>query len=543
MRGARVRTRRRLSGDEGDWVMGGKKPADRQTGVGLWALAATMALAAALTAGCTLGPNPERPVTAADEAETYAHATAETPPDQTKVTPWWRSFGDAATTELVELALANNTDLQAAAARVLQAEAALQKAGGARLPQVGYDAGAQRQKTSFVLPGTGRREIFSTTYSYDFSVAWQADLFGRLKRTRQAAWANLLAEEAAREAVVHSLVAAVVRARVAIAILERAESVTREITASWQSTLKTVERRYRNGLADAVDLHLARENYASAKAAGAVIEGQLQQARLALDVLVGRRPGSGPNLPHTLADLPSLDPVPLGLPADLLDRRPDLRQAEMRLSAATYGVGAALASLYPDLSLTGSAGGRSDTLADITSVDGVIYNAVANLVGPLFTGGQRRADVDAARAHAEEAIAVYSGAVLQALREVEDALVLGEASEQNLEYTNQRVSEARAADRLAKQRYQRGVASLLTVLETERRMRLAEQAIVTATADVWNARVDLFLALGGDWGIEPQNSATGSTGESETRASSENPGSGSPNSKLKTQYSNSAEVP
>jgi multidrug efflux system outer membrane protein len=477
----------------------------------------------ALAIGCTLGPEPERPVTAADVSDTYVHAPEGGDTGLPAVSPWWRTFGDQTTTELVELALENNVDLQVAAARVLEAEAGLRRAGGARLPQAGYGAGAQRQKMSFVLPGTGRREIYSTTYSDDFDITWQADLFGRLKRTRQSSWASLLSEEAAQEALVHTVVALVVRSRVQIAILERAVAITREITASWGSTLKTVERRYRSGLADAVDLHLARENLASAQAAGVVIEGQLEQARLALDVLVGRRPGSGAQLPDTLAELPSLEPVPLGLPAELLDRRPDLRQAEMQLAAATYGVGAALANLYPDLSLTGSAGMRSDTLTDIVSVDGLVYNAVANLVGPIFTGGQRRADVDAARARTDQAVADYAGAVLQALREVEDALVSSDASERNLDFTRQRVSEARAADRLAKQRYQRGVATMLTVLETERRLRLAEQAIITATADVWNARIDLFLALGGDWGTHLPASETDPTEESKTQARSENP--------------------
>jgi NodT family efflux transporter outer membrane factor (OMF) lipoprotein len=355
---------------------------------------------------------------------------------------------------------------------------------------------------SFVLPNIGRRQIESTTYSYNLNVAWQADLFGRLKRTQQATWASLLAEEASREAVVHSVVAAVVRARVLVATAEWALDINNEITKSWESTLRTVERRYRAGIADAVELHLARENFASAQASEAVIAGQLEQARLALDVLVGRRPGSGEDLPDTLPQLPSLDPVPLGLPAELLDRRPDLRQAEMRLSASTYGVGAAIANLYPDLSLTGSVGASADKLNDLTISDGLVYNAVANLIGPLFTGGQRRADVDAAKARAEQATAMYAGAVLNALREVEDALVLSEASQLNREFSDTRAAEARAADRLAKQRYQRGVATLLTVLETERRLRLAEQAIISATADVWNARIDLFLSLGGDWGTD-----------------------------------------
>jgi outer membrane protein TolC len=210
-----------------------------------------------------------------------------------------------------------------------------------------------------------------------------------------------------------------VRARVLVATAEWALEINREVSESWQSTLKTTERRYRAGIADAVELHLARENFASAQASEAVIAGQLEQARLALDVLVGRRPGSGEDLPDTLARLPSLEPVPLGLPAELLDRRPDLRQAEMQLASATFGVGAAIANLYPDLSLTGSVGASGDKLNGLTITDGLVYNAVANLIGPLFTGGQRRADVDAARARAEQATAMYAGAVLNALREVD----------------------------------------------------------------------------------------------------------------------------
>jgi multidrug efflux system outer membrane protein len=462
---------------------------------------ATAGVALALAAGCTLGPEPERPTTAADVGASYVYAPeaeAEPLPD---VTPWWREFGDQTTTELVELALAHNTDLRAAAARVLEAEANLDRAGGARLPQVGYGAAASKQRNSFVLPNIGRQTIDSTTYSYNFNVSWQADLFGRLKRTQQSTWASLLAEEAAREAVVHSVVAAVVRARVLVATTAWALDINKQITASWESTTRTVDRRYRAGIAGAVELHLARENLASAQASEATLEGQLQQARLALDVLVGRRPGSAEMLPATMPQLPSLEPVPLGLPAALLDRRPDLRRAEMQLSAATYGVGAAIANLYPDLSLTGSVGESADSVNEL-DLTNFVYNIVANLTGPLFSGGQRRADVEAAKARAEQAAAAYAGVVLNALREVEDALVLGDSSVQNFNLTTDRVTEARAADSLAKQRYQRGVETLLTVLETERRLRLAEQAIVNSTISVWNARIDLFLALGGNWGTD-----------------------------------------
>jgi multidrug efflux system outer membrane protein len=177
--------------------------------------------AAAFAAGCTLGPEPGRPATAADAAGSFAHAAVTTADEPASVSPWWRSFGDEATTELVELALANNTDLQVAAARVLEVEANLRRAGGARWPQLSYGAGATKQRISFVLPEVGRRTIDSTTYSTTLGASWQADLFGRLKRTRQSQWALLLAEEANREAVVHAVVAAVVRARVLAATAGR----------------------------------------------------------------------------------------------------------------------------------------------------------------------------------------------------------------------------------------------------------------------------------------------------------------------------------
>ncbi|MDX2438532.1 MAG: TolC family protein, partial [Acidobacteriota bacterium] len=173
----------------------------------------------------------------------------------------------------------------------------------------------------------------------------------------------------------------------------------------------------------------------------------------------------------------------------------------------------------------------ADTFNEL-DLSNFVYNIVANLTGPLFSGGQRRADVDAARARAEQAAAAYAGAVLNALREVEDALVLGESSVQSFNLTTERVAEARAADGLAKQRYQRGVETLLTVLETERRLRLAEQAIITNTTDVWNARIDLFLALGGDWGTDPADSESEPIVPAGTQAMSE-----IQNSKLKTQNS------
>ncbi|MCP4903328.1 MAG: efflux transporter outer membrane subunit [bacterium] len=465
-----------------------------------WAAAITFASVLALSA-CTLGPDAERPNTAAHEAEGYVNSN--TDPGLTTspatLSPWWEEFGDEPTNQLVVDALAHNTDLQAAAARVLEAEAYLRQAGASRWPQVGYGASGSRQKNSFVLPEIGRVPIYSTNYATSLDVSYQVDLFGKLKRTRQSAWASLLAEEAAHDAVLHAVVANVVRARVQVATAERALDIAREILTSWEQTLDTVERRYRSGLVQAVDLYLARENLSATRATEVQLAAQVKLSRHALDVLVGRRAGAEPGPPRTLPELPNLEPVPMGLPIDLLDRRPDLRQAEMQLAASTYGIGIALADLYPSLTLTGSAGTTSSTIGDLIDIDGLVYNAVASIAGPLFTGGVRKAEVSAARARTEAASAIYAGAVLNALREVEDALVSDDANQERLQHTVRRLSEARSADRLARERYQRGVQGLLTVLETERRLRSSEEALITTKADLWNTRIDLFLALGGNW--------------------------------------------
>jgi hypothetical protein len=206
-----------------------------------------LALLLALGTGCTLGPDPERPITAADEAERFANVGEASAVDPGSVTPWWREFGDPATVELVEMALENNNDLKVAAARVLESEALLASARSGLWPSVTYNAGANRTKTSFVLPSIGRQEIFSTTFSTSLDVGYQLDLFGKLKRTRQQAWASLLAEQAAHDTVLHAVVAGVVRSRVALANAQRSLAITQEIRSSWERTLATTERRYRSG--------------------------------------------------------------------------------------------------------------------------------------------------------------------------------------------------------------------------------------------------------------------------------------------------------
>lgn len=459
--------------------------------------------------GCTMGPDYERPWTAADD-EPYVNApeAPESPTlDPDALEPWWQSFADPVTSDLVEQALAANTDLRAAAARVLEAQAGLRQARSTRFPEIGAGVGQTESENSFVLPNVGRVTTNATTYSTSLNVAYQVDLFGGLSRGRQAAWSDLLAREAARDTVAHTVVAEVVRARVRLATLDHSLGIARAIRDSWQDTADKTERRYESGLVSTLELRLARENLHAAEARVLGLEGDLASAGLILDVLVGQRPGSGDFEASGLAPLPSLNPVPLGLPADLLERRPDIRSAEMGLRSATARVGVAMADLFPGLTLSGTGGTTSDTLDALLNSESFVFNVVANLVGNVFDGGRRRAGVDAAEARAEEAAANYAGTVLTALREVEDALVRDHQLRRQLESLEKRLEEARAADSLARQRYERGVLGLLSVLETERRLRNAEDALVNAQATLWNVRIDLHLALGGNWRLSGDNNS------------------------------------
>lgn len=469
-----------------------------------------LAVGALLTSGCVVGPVYQRPPTVADGEEPFVNAPGSgatvdpaslpaSAPTSLDDAPWWRSLGDPLTDRLVAEALESNTDLRTAAARVLEAQAQMKQSRSSLFPELSVGAAANRSKTSFNLPQTGRVAVYSTTYSTDLNLSYSLDLFGKLKRTRQSAWAQLLARQEARLTVLHTVVAEVVRGRVRLSILGRAERVAEDIRNSRRSTLDSVRRRYESGLTNALDLRLAKENLAAAEAQLTLVGQQLEQATLALDVLVGRRPGRGEGADALLSPLPPVTPVPLGLPADLLDRRPDLRQAEHELTAGTALVGAAVADLFPSLSLTASGGSRSDSLGDLLSSESIVYNAVANLLAPIFDGGRRRAAVIGAEARVEQAAANYAGAVLRALREVEDALVRDRAGRDRLRHLEDRLEQARAADRMARDRYRRGVADLLQVLESERRLSGAEDAINAARGDLWNARIDLHLALGGDW--------------------------------------------
>ena len=458
-------------------------------------------------AGCMVGPDYSRPVTAADTSAAYKWAGQHNQDvnDVDTIDKWWEGFGDPTTALLVRLALEYNYDLKAAAARVLQAHAVLAEARGRRLPDVSYNLSRDRSKRSFTLGSSARMSIMSTTWSQNISVAYILDLFGKLKRTQRAAWADMFAAQATEQALVNSIIATVITARIDIATLQKRLTIAKANTQSREDTLKIVERRYRRGLVAPVDVRLARENLQAAKTVEPGIELLLAKAHHALDVLLGQRPGEAKYLPQTLADLPNLEPVPIAVPAALLDRRPDIQAAELSLRAANERIGASIAQLFPDLTLTANYGASADRWRDIWEHFAETYSVVTHLTQPIFKGGQLFAQIDAAKARHAELAAGYAATILTAMREVEDALASEQMLQTQLRHAQRRFSEAKAAEQLSRQRYQRGIAGILMVLESQRRRRIAEEELTILNGRIWTTRVNLYLALGGDWDYESES--------------------------------------
>jgi len=477
-----------------------------------------------LAAGCTVGPKYKRPETAADRADRYANAPEKTldaneveKPDQ-----WWDRFGDPTTVDLVTRALERNYDLKAGAARVLQAQAALGQTRGQLWPSVSYGLMGDQSKRFFNFGGGDGDSLFSssdpnatmpfdfsglkfspvvTTWSQSVSVTYLVDLFGKLRHAQRAAWATLLATGASQQAVANSVIASVIQARVNIATLQRRLDIAQANIKSWERTLEITERRYNEGLIGPVDVRFARTSLETVRAQEPAIRLALATTANALDVLLAQPPGASPSLPATLPDLPELEAVPVSVPAALLDRRPDVRSAEFQLVVANERVGISIAQLYPDLALTGLYGFSGTTWNDIwhPNTQSEIYSTIMSVSAPIFQGGQLRAQVRAAKARFAELASVYAGTVLTAMREVEDALVSERLLQEQLEYVVLQVREAQAGEELSRQRYELGAENILTVLESQRQRRMAEEQLAILKGQIWIARINLHLALGGDW--------------------------------------------
>ena len=464
--------------------------------------AAAVSVALLLLAGCSVGPDHVRPQVAADLPEHWARPTLATALPDTVAGGhwrWWESFGDTTLNALVEEALVFNNDLAAAAGRVLEAEALLGGARANQWPRVEVGGTASRSKISSTQT-FGLLDPYRNSYSLSANLSYELDLWGRLSRGKEAALATLLASEQDRRAVAQGLIAGVVRTWLEIRELQLQVALNEGTVRNFNQNLETVRGRYQRGLVTALDVHLAAQNLASAQAAGPGFRQSLARARRQLEILVGRYPAGAIEADDFAAALPApLPPVPEGLPGQLLERRPDLAAAELRLHASVARVGEAKAALYPRISLTGSAGSTSPELGELFTQPTNIWSLAGNLFMPLLNRGATRAQAEAAAARAEQAAAGYRGAVLQAFAEVENALDQDFHQARQEEFLTESVAQARRAVELAESRYGRGLDNILVALESQRRLYTAESGLLTTQRLRRTARVNLIQALGGPW--------------------------------------------
>lgn len=458
-----------------------------------------------LLAGCALGPDYKRPpVTPPDIFRGQA-----TPGETTSLadTPWWEVFGDATLKGLLQEALAGNYNVRIAAARVQQARAQAGVARSEFFPQVGYTASAVQTRGLANLSGIPQppgTSPYSTVYLGGATMSWEIDLWGRIRRSTEAANAQLLASEDGRAAVLLSLVSDVAQAYFELIELDALLAIAKQSTDAYQATYNLFKDRVQFGIAS--QLQTSRAEGALAQAAATIpdLESQITAKENQLSTLLGRNPSSIPR-GTPLFDQAVMPTVPAGLPSALLERRPDLRRAEQELVAANANIGVAKAQFFPQLSLTGLVGKASPALAALTAGTSTIWQAGGALTGPLFEGGKIYFNYQATIAAWEETKWRYEQAVIQAFQEVSTSLA---ALDKLAGAETEQIRSVKALEKsvqVSNDRYLYGLASYYEVLESQQRLYPAQNAQAQIRLGRLLAYVQLYKALGGGWNLkDPQ---------------------------------------
>lgn len=454
-----------------------------------------LALALLVLAGCAVQPDTQRPPVELPQA------WKESAPRYAEDGRWWRIYGDENLNRLVDEALAHNTDVLVAAARVDEARALLGIAESALKPQVEAGVAAGRSlsssATGLLPPGSPRER---DNYRAVVGASWEVDVFGRLRAATGAARAELAASEAVRDAVRLSLTARVALSYNALLALDAQVLVTRRTLASREEALGIQRRRREGGVISDFDLRQFEAETASVRAQLPPLLRDRDVEEAALAVLVGRSPRAvmEDSMARGVApDSPGAAVVPSGLPSELLLRRPDLVEAEQRLVAANARVAEARAAYFPSIRLSGVLGSESQDLSNLFTGPAGIWNFVASLTQPIYAGGRLDAQRDAALARERAALAQYQGAIRNAFGDVRQALAVQARALESYEAQSERVKALTESSRLARVRYLNGVASQLEVLDAERGLLDAQNARIDALRAQRAAVAGLFRALGG----------------------------------------------
>ena len=462
-------------------------------------------------AGCvTVGPDYERPAPDLTPGWSRLEPALQPSIDDSPtgdLSQWWQNLEDPRLSELVAEALQASPDLRSAQARLREARARRKVAAAGPYPSVGATATARRARSSENSGSGDTRDL----YYAGFDASWELDVFGGVRRGVEAAEADLGAAAAGLDDTRVTLAAEVASNYVEVRAQQALLRIARENLASQSETLQLTEWRERAGLASVQDVEQARTNRERTRALVPSLETSLAEAEHRLDVLLGLAPGTlHPRLVASESRLRVPDDLAVGIPADTLRRRPDVRTAERRLAAETARVGVAEAARYPSFSLTGSIGVEALSAGALDDGGATVSSLFGSITAPIFEAGRLRAQVEVQDAVREQAQVSYEQAVLVALQDVESALVALTRNRARDESLTAAVDSARIASRLAQERYSAGLVDFQAVLETDRTVLAVEESLARTRADGVLALVRLYKSLGGGWS---PSSATGATGK------------------------------
>jgi multidrug efflux system outer membrane protein len=453
-------------------------------------------MASGMVAGCKVGPNYHRPVV---QPPTAYRDLSENPQIQPQAAsyadlPWWQVFRDPQLQELIRIALKQNYDLQIATERINEARAQVAITRSNLFPQV---------QGSGDFSG-GKEHNFQTKFNFltlTADAAFQVDLFGKLRRATEASRAQLLATEDARQTVILTLVSDVASDYFALLQLDLQLQITSNTVAAQEASVKLTKLRVDHGVATKLDVLQAQQTLDTANAQIPDLERQIAQEENAISILLGNYPQAVPR-GRPLVEQPLPPEVPPGLPSTLVERRPDIREAEQFLVAANAEIGVAKAQFFPQISLTGSGGGafgRSSAFSGLMNSQLGIWSYGAQVSQPIFTGGALRGNLRAAESQHQQALIAYRQAIQHAFGDVSDALIGYQKFREVRLRQEDTVADLQESVRLSNMRYKGGTTTYLEVLDGQRSLFSAELTLAQARGTEYQSLVQLYRALGGGW--------------------------------------------
>ncbi len=447
---------------------------------------------AGLLSGCAVGPDYHRPDVEVPAKYQYQIDDVA----DTANTQWWRQFDDPVLDQLIVDALAGNKNVMIAAANVEQAAGIFTTVRSPLFPQLGYqgDAARQRLPDQLVTPGMQNPD---SSYQAFATASWEIDLWGRIRRQTESARANLFATQEARRGVLLSLVSSVATTYLNLRAFDEQLVIALRTRDAYAESVKLFELQFKYGVVSEMTVDQARSQYETAVGRIAQIEQQIVVAENALSILLGRNPGPIPR-GKPIADVVP-PPIPEGLPSQLLERRPDIAQAEQNLIAANAQIGAAKALYFPTISLTGLFGGASTDLSDLFDGSSKTWNYAGSITGPIFTGGGISGRVAQARASQKAALYNYEATIQNAFADVDSALSARQKLSDELGAAERLVTALQGYARLAWLQYNGGYTSFLTVLDAQQQLFPAQLELARVRAALLNSVTNIYKATGGGW--------------------------------------------